>query len=134
MCVYIYILHTQVLPSLSLSLYVHIYIYIYIYMYIGSNTHKLLPASVGEQNTPPKKLTRGMVSFRSTKSAAGEQHLLQDCSNIVPLRIYSCCFASNETSKCTFMKRLTDNPMNETCPPFGGGLRRSPRRREAHEI
>ena len=37
-----------------------------------------LPVSVNK-NIPPEKRTRGKISFKNTKSGAGEQFMPQDC-------------------------------------------------------
>ena len=39
----------------------------------------LRATSVCEKTTPPEKRTQGQISFKNTKSRAGEQFLLQDC-------------------------------------------------------
>ena len=54
------------------------YMYIYIYIYVYPAAEATVPVSVSK-NTPPEKKTRGKISFKNTKSGAGEQFLLQDC-------------------------------------------------------
>ena len=48
-------------------------------MHCVASRRAAIPVSVGEQN-PPEKKTHGEISFKKTKSGAGEQFLLLACS------------------------------------------------------